>query len=94
MALAKEVRDLVGQRVHHLWTDGLNHQRPKSRVARQALHGARVGQEQHIILVAAPHVGSFCGKYPNDAKGSILHSDNLADRIIVTEQSFGGSLAN
>src|SRR5207302_5039167 len=46
------------------------------------------------ILIAAPHVGSFCGKYPNDAKGSILHSDNLADRIFVAEQSFGGSLAN
>ena len=86
--LALHIRDGIGRL-------RLDEKRAELGVAREPLHHAGVGHQDHIILVLSEAAGAFGLQPADDGEWGALDPNELADRIdVLTKQRIGRGAAN
>ena len=85
MALTQQAGNLLLNLRHDLGALGLNEHPADGRRARQPFHGARVGNQNHVILIVPTHRGALRRQQAHDHERDVPDPDHFADRIAIAE---------
>ncbi len=93
MPLTQQIDDSIRYGVDHRRAAGLHVEGAKGGGIREPDHGAGVGHQYHVVLVAAHHGHAFGGQNSDDDIGCPFDADSLAHRIGVRKERGGGGFA-